>query len=85
MTIKAKITSATTDAQGKTTIHITLTDFSPDTYHTWDKDYTFASSEEIDLNAFKNQVIADIRRDLQISAVLNQITPLIGREFSLDV
>jgi hypothetical protein len=80
--VKCKISSATTDEQGVTKLTLTLTD--PQN-NSWDKIYTFRQTEIIDLNTFKVQVIADIRRDLKVNAVLDQITPLIGQTFNLTI
>lgn len=81
-TVVCKIISATTDETGATAIVLRLTDTQN---ASWDKTYTFRQSEPIDLNDFKAQVIADIRRDLKISAVLDQIKPYIGQTFNLTI
>ena len=81
-TVVCKIISATTDETGATAIVLRLTDTQN---ASWDKTYTFRQSEPIDLNDFKEQVIADIRRDLKISAVLDQIKPYIGQTFNLTI
>ena len=80
--IKCKIISAGTDETGLTTINLTLTDAQG---VSWPKSYTFRYTETMDLNKFKAQVITDIRKDLKISNVLEQISPLVGQTFNLNV
>ena len=81
-TVACKIISAITDVSGQTVITLKLTDAQN---KSWEKIYKFHNTEPIDLNAFKAQVIADIRRDLNISAVLDQITPYVGQTFNLTI
>lgn len=81
-TVACKIISADTDETGATAIVLRLTDAQN---ASWDKTYRFKQSEPIDLNTFKAQVIADIRRDLKINAVLDQIKPYIGQTFNLTI
>lgn len=80
-TVTCKIMSASTN-EGVTQIVLKLTDQQGGQ---WDKIYKFNTTEPIDLNKFKAKVIADIRRDLNISAVLDQITPYIGQTFNLTI
>lgn len=81
-TVACKIVSAITDNSGQTIITLKLTDAQS---KSWEKIYKFHNTEPIDLNVFKAQVIADIKRDLNISVVLDQITPYIGQTFNLTV
>lgn len=80
--VKCKIMSAKTDPKGVTTLSLTFTDAQN---HSWDKKYTLNNTDPVDINKLKEQLIADIRRDLKISAVLDQITPLIGKTFDLSI
>lgn len=80
--VKCKIESATTDGNGNTIINLTLTDAQNSS---WPKTYTIHQTDPIDLQKFKDRVIADIRKDLKISAVLDQVTPYIGQTFNLTV
>lgn len=79
-TIVAKVISATSDAKGVATIVLEF----DDGVAKWQKTYT-QSYETIDVQAFKDMVAGDIRKDLKISQQLAQLTPLVGKTFSFTV
>jgi hypothetical protein len=79
--VKCKVRDVNTGTNG-TKISLTLTDANN---HSWDKEYTFHQTEPIDITAFKNLVIADIKKDLNISAVADQLNAIVGQTFNLTI
>ncbi len=79
-TIQATVISATSD-ENKAEI---VLEFDSGT-NVWQKTYTMRQTEPINFQAFKDMVVADLRRDLKIKAQLQNITSQVGKTFSLTV
>lgn len=51
----------------------------------WFKTYQFYTTEKIKLEAIKNRIRADVREDIQLTKSLDEIKPIIGQEFRINL
>lgn len=80
-TITTKLLSANVDPNGTATLVLEFNDGKG----TWSKTYNISQTEPIDFAKFKERVVADLRRDLQVKAQLTSITAQVGKTFTLTI
>ena len=80
-TIKVTVINAQTDTKGLATITLEL----DDGIGKWQKIYTYNQTEPIVFSAFKDRVIADIKKDLKVKDQLANLTAQIGKSFNIVI
>ena len=80
-TIKATIIDAKINDESKAILTLEF----DDGVGKWQKTYIFNQTEPINFVAFKDQVTADLRKDLKTNSQLTNITAQIGKQFILTV
>lgn len=80
-TINCKVVQATEDEKGTATIVIEF----DDGVGKWEKIYKSSQTTPVDLAKFKEMLIADLRKDLQIKGQLSNISSQVGKKFTLTI
>lgn len=80
-TIKAKVIRAGVEEDGQSVITVEFQSGKT----TWQKSYSYFTTQIIKEADFKVRIKTDIKKDLQVKGQLSQIEPLIGKEFTFEV
>lgn len=51
----------------------------------WQKTYDYQQTTAIDFASFKDKVVADLKKDLQVKDQLSNITAQIGKSFTITI
>lgn len=81
MEIQVKVLTATVDQNDKVTIVVGFYNGE----HRWKKTYLYTTTKVIQLDVFKNRVKKDVANDLKIKTQLDQILPIVGKKFIINI
>jgi hypothetical protein len=79
--IACKVISADVDVNNVATIILEF----DDGVSKWQKPYKYSQTGPIDFAGFKDMVIADLRKDLNIKNQLSNISSQVGKTFNLTI
>ena len=79
--ITVKLISATLTGN-KANLTVSLKD---ESNHIWEKTYTYETTGIIAVQAFKDRISADIKKDLQLKDQLKDLQALVGKTFTLTI
>lgn len=64
---------------------ILVVDITNDSNFTWQKTYRYNQTKAITLAEFKNRVITDIKKDLQLKTQLSELQAYVGQKISITI
>lgn len=80
-TIACKVLSATVNEKGTATIVMEFNDG----VGKWQKTYVYNQTEPIDFTGFKNMIISDLKKDLNVKDQLSNLSAQVGKSFNITI
>lgn len=80
-TIQATIKNAVVNPDGKAVITVVLNDGKGE----WEKTYKYDQTTPVDLTRFKETLTNDLRKDLGQKSILSNISPQVGKSFTITI